>query len=198
MLLSLLIASGREENEIEMGEADSEEPAADLIASSAAEGKETFRNCNKRKEEKVERNDKSKNELKRCDSKMQSRVSKKQKIRHPGVTRTKTEKSVANLSCLVCGSFLSALSLDEHVACHSGEKPYKCDVCHNEFALKASLEDHRKRHEEGKRHKCHTCHKVFELKEQLKYRKWMLGSCQLMSSCEEFSGSPLIISQGED
>ncbi|XP_026011886.1 gastrula zinc finger protein XlCGF46.1-like [Astatotilapia calliptera] len=71
--------------------------------------------------------------------------------------------------CHICGeSFLSALSLDEHVACHSGEKPYKCDVCHNEFALKASLEDHRKLHEEGKRHKCHTCHKVFELKEQLK------------------------------
>ncbi|XP_005460207.1 zinc finger protein 2 isoform X1 [Oreochromis niloticus] len=217
------IASGREENEIEMGEADSEEPAADLIAGSAAEGKESFRNCNKRKEEKVEGNEKSKNELKRCDSKMQSRMSKKQKIRHPGITRTKTEKSVANLSCLVCGalhmsevmlvkhawshgndpgsvcgacgersesvevlkdhlqsrhktddchicgeSFLSALSLDEHVACHSGEKPYKCDVCHNEFALKASLEDHRKLHEEGKRHKCHICHKVFELKEQLK------------------------------
>uniref|UniRef100_A0A3B4VD14 Zinc finger protein 846-like n=2 Tax=Seriola dumerili TaxID=41447 RepID=A0A3B4VD14_SERDU len=71
--------------------------------------------------------------------------------------------------CHTCGeSFLSVLSLNEHVAGHSGERPYKCHVCHAAFALMASLENHQKLHEEGKPHKCYTCHKVFELEEQLK------------------------------
>ncbi|XP_071315009.1 zinc finger protein 62 homolog [Trachinotus anak] len=71
--------------------------------------------------------------------------------------------------CHICGeSFLSMLSLSEHVAAHRGERPYKCDVCHAAFALMASLENHQKLHEDGKLHKCYTCHKVFELKEELK------------------------------
>ncbi|XP_039996668.1 zinc finger protein 491-like isoform X2 [Xiphias gladius] len=71
--------------------------------------------------------------------------------------------------CHICGeSFLSMLSLNEHVAAHSGERPYKCNVCHAAFALKVSLENHQKIHEACTLHKCYTCHKVFELKEQLK------------------------------
>ncbi|XP_044039855.1 zinc finger protein 260-like [Siniperca chuatsi] len=71
--------------------------------------------------------------------------------------------------CHICGeSFLGILSLNEHVAAHSGERPYECDVCHDAFALKVSLENHQKLHKAGKLHKCYTCHKVFELKEQLK------------------------------
>ncbi|XP_049423643.1 endothelial zinc finger protein induced by tumor necrosis factor alpha-like [Epinephelus fuscoguttatus] len=70
--------------------------------------------------------------------------------------------------CHICGeSFLGILSLNEHVAAHSGERPHECDVCGDTFALKASLVDHQKLHEAGKLHKCYTCHKVFALKEQL-------------------------------
>ncbi|XP_042368212.1 endothelial zinc finger protein induced by tumor necrosis factor alpha-like [Plectropomus leopardus] len=78
-------------------------------------------------------------------------------------SRHKTE------DCHICGeSFLTVLSLNEHVAAHSGEKPYECDVCHDAFALKVTLEDHQKCHKTGKMHKCYTCPKVFALKEQLK------------------------------
>ncbi|KAM6960351.1 uncharacterized protein LKV04_021913 [Tautogolabrus adspersus] len=71
--------------------------------------------------------------------------------------------------CHICGeSFLSILSLNEHVAAHSGERPYLCDVCPERFALKVTLENHKKRHESRKLHKCHTCNKVFELRSQLK------------------------------
>ncbi|XP_073330940.1 uncharacterized protein [Pagrus major] len=71
--------------------------------------------------------------------------------------------------CHICGeSFLSVPSLNEHVAAHSGERPYECDVCCEAFALKVSLENHQKLHKAGKLHRCFTCHKVFELKEQLK------------------------------
>uniref|UniRef100_UPI0037E911B5 zinc finger protein 157-like n=1 Tax=Semicossyphus pulcher TaxID=241346 RepID=UPI0037E911B5 len=71
--------------------------------------------------------------------------------------------------CHICGeSFLSILSFNEHVAAHSGERPYECDVCPDRFALKVSLENHQKLHEAGKLHKCHTCSKEFELKAQLK------------------------------
>ncbi|XP_054457191.1 zinc finger protein 485-like [Anoplopoma fimbria] len=77
-------------------------------------------------------------------------------------SRHKTE------DCPVCGeSFLGCLGLDEHVAAHSGEKPYECDVCHDAFALKATLQDHQRLHKAGKLNKCYTCHKVFSLKEHL-------------------------------
>ncbi|XP_055359945.1 zinc finger protein 436-like isoform X2 [Betta splendens] len=70
--------------------------------------------------------------------------------------------------CPKCGeSFLNALSLNEHVAAHSGEKPYECQVCKSTFALKSSLEIHQNLHEESRTHECETCHRVFELKEQL-------------------------------
>ncbi|XP_031134024.1 zinc finger and SCAN domain-containing protein 2-like [Sander lucioperca] len=65
-----------------------------------------------------------------------------------------------------CGE--SFLSLDEHVAAHSRETPYECDVCHDVFALSLSLENHRKLHEAGTPYKCYTCHKVFAKKEHLK------------------------------
>ncbi|KAK2863390.1 hypothetical protein Q5P01_002923 [Channa striata] len=72
-------------------------------------------------------------------------------------------------TCHICGeSFPSILSLNEHVAAHSGERPYQCNVCHEVFALKVSLENHRKLHGGSKLHKCYSCHEVFELKEQLK------------------------------
>uniref|UniRef100_A0A1A8UJ63 C2H2-type domain-containing protein n=1 Tax=Nothobranchius furzeri TaxID=105023 RepID=A0A1A8UJ63_NOTFU len=69
--------------------------------------------------------------------------------------------------CPVCGeTFTSVLSLNEHVAAHSGEKPHLCEVCHATFALKESLEDHQRLHEPG--HTCPTCQKVFGLEVQLK------------------------------
>ncbi|XP_036969115.1 zinc finger protein 567-like isoform X1 [Acanthopagrus latus] len=78
-------------------------------------------------------------------------------------SRHKTE------DCHICGeSFLSTAGLSEHVAAHSGERPFECDVCCEAFALKASLDNHQKLHKAGKLHRCFTCHKVFELKEQLK------------------------------
>uniref|UniRef100_A0A3Q2W5P8 C2H2-type domain-containing protein n=1 Tax=Haplochromis burtoni TaxID=8153 RepID=A0A3Q2W5P8_HAPBU len=201
MLLSLLIASGREENEIEMGEADSEEPAADLIAGSSAEGKESFRNCNKRKEEKVERNDKSKNELKSCDSKMQSRVSKKQKIRHPGVTRTKTEKSVANLSCLVCGALRFKLpgTLRQHEKIHTNrERSYLCDICCKMFLTSAQLEIHMRIHTNEKPYHCSECGKGFSTKGPLTvHKRCQSYSAQTLSKALLIYGvkSPVLIGQ---
>ncbi|KAG8005892.1 Fez family zinc finger protein 1, partial [Nibea albiflora] len=61
--------------------------------------------------------------------------------------------------CHICGeSFLDVLSLNEHVAAHSGERPHQCDVCHEAFALKESLENHQKLHKADKVHSCYTCH----------------------------------------
>uniref|UniRef100_A0A3P9DSX1 Zinc finger protein 2 homolog n=1 Tax=Maylandia zebra TaxID=106582 RepID=A0A3P9DSX1_9CICH len=163
---------------IEMGEADSEEPAADLIAGSAAEGKETFRNCNKRKEEK---------------------------------------KSVANLSCLVCGALhmsevmlvkhawshgndpgsvcgacgersesvevlkdhlqsrhktddchICGESLSRHKMTHSGERPHSCKICGRRFKLPGTLRQHEKIHTNRERsYLCDICCKMFLTSAQL-------------------------------
>lgn len=43
--------------------------------------------------------------------------------------------------------FWSAEDLRRHMRTHSGERPFKCDVCKREFTLKHSMLRHRKKHE---------------------------------------------------
>ncbi|AEO60997.1 hypothetical protein MYCTH_2310773 [Thermothelomyces thermophilus ATCC 42464] len=39
-----------------------------------------------------------------------------------------------NVSCPACGKTgLRATSLKRHLRTHSGDRPYKCDLCHNTF-----------------------------------------------------------------
>ncbi|XP_045921420.1 uncharacterized protein LOC123980890 isoform X2 [Micropterus dolomieu] len=68
-----------------------------------------------------------------------------------------------------CGkSFLTAVGLNGHAAVHTGERPYKCDVCHEAFKFKASLKTHRWKHVEDKPHKCDVCDQAFAFKQQLR------------------------------
>ncbi|KAK5617954.1 hypothetical protein CRENBAI_024305 [Crenichthys baileyi] len=81
--------------------------------------------------------------------------------------------------CPTCGeSFLSVLSLNEHLKVHSGERPHQHEANHSSLAS-------------GPHHECPTCHKVFKLEAQLKAHHRTHSRCKtyLCGVCGKFLSS---------
>ncbi|XP_027894512.1 zinc finger protein 2-like [Xiphophorus couchianus] len=87
--------------------------------------------------------------------------------------------------CGVCGeSFLSVLSLNEHLKVHSGQQPVQPEV--SSFTSGLPLENNHKL-----RHECSTCHKLFEVEAQLKAHHRTHRKCKtyLCGVCGKFLSS---------
>ncbi|XP_073497496.1 uncharacterized protein [Phyllobates terribilis] len=70
--------------------------------------------------------------------------------------------------CSECGrSFISELSLAEHMMKHSVEKPHRCNECGREFEYKSRLIVHQRTHNGDKPHKCEVCGKDFNYRSRL-------------------------------
>ncbi|XP_050439822.1 zinc finger protein 28 homolog isoform X5 [Adelges cooleyi] len=54
-----------------------------------------------------------------------------------------------------------------NILAHSGEKPYKCEVCSKPFSKKSGLRDHERVHTREKPYKCAICLKSFSRKSYL-------------------------------
>lgn len=80
------------------------------------------------------------------------------------------EHNTAGRTCEVCHKvFLSRKHVEVHMRSHTGERPYKCDLCPSMFYQKQHLKYHKMRvHEMRKPFPCKLCKKAFPSSQNLK------------------------------
>uniref|UniRef100_A0A3P9NI75 Gastrula zinc finger protein XlCGF57.1-like n=1 Tax=Poecilia reticulata TaxID=8081 RepID=A0A3P9NI75_POERE len=84
-------------------------------------------------------------------------------------SRTPESDVSRSLSCSECGQQFNKQKdyLNKHRKCHTGEKPYGCDVCEQRFRVKSKLNRHMKIHTGEKPFSCEVCEQKFRVKSSL-------------------------------
>jgi len=71
--------------------------------------------------------------------------------------------------CDICNiAFSQYSSLSTHKRTHIGEKPFKCDICNKAFSQSTYLSRHKRTHTGEKPFVCHICKKAFSRADSLK------------------------------
>ncbi|XP_078621728.1 uncharacterized protein LOC144888000 [Branchiostoma floridae x Branchiostoma japonicum] len=72
------------------------------------------------------------------------------------------------MSCQVCGRQVRLKNLARHMRTHTGEKPYKCGECSEQFCQQSDLKKHMRIHTGEKPYSCDECNKAFRQSSHLK------------------------------
>lgn len=77
-------------------------------------------------------------------------------------THLKVHKNVRKHNCDMCDrSFMFPAQLNDHIRSqHTGERPFKCDVCESAFSRRKTLHEHKLLHKE-KKFKCRYCEQAY-------------------------------------
>ena len=91
----------------------------------------------------------------------QALMTENDQIAHPVDDETVTiEESLqkrAKRTCPDCGKSVASNRFTEHTYTHTGEKPYKCDLCYYSCTQKSNLTRHKRNHTNEKSFKCEIC-----------------------------------------
>ncbi|XP_069364225.1 zinc finger protein 184-like [Maniola hyperantus] len=99
------------------------------------------------------------------------------KREHPDKNRTQFAPSKRAVLCEQCGrSFQSPHHLKYHMAKHTGQKDFQCDVCEKRFRIKAFLDKHKETHmamTARRLYTCGVCEKTFTCHSSLNRHIWI-------------------------